>query len=366
MRPRRRLRGVDLPAAPAGQQRQQVLGDERRDLHVPDLRPPAARPVRPVQGGAAPRALRRRRHFLPLVRVRVPRQPRPGMPRLPAALAVRAPLPFRGLRGPSAQPCAAHAPRSGPSTAASPRSCCPTPAAAPVPRPSAPAAGTAPAEPPAQPAASRSRRPWPRSPPAAGPPAHADPRCRQAHQAHRTQTPSMLNLSQRFKHPAPRVASRAQPGRSPRTPVLCQADAMGTMQRIAPIFAVHDLDAAMRYYQRLGFTVRAGGMLETCGPAGKGCTFPVTQNRFSSKVGVPAPVGKVHPMPTVTPDLPGCRPAGRPSSLIDRSSARAPGGCSRRRCGPRWMPTSPVRRPSGTSTVTGWWSGTGRPSRGRC
>jgi hypothetical protein len=32
---------------------------------------------------------------------------------------------------------------------------------------------------------------------------------------------------------------------------------MGTMQRIAPIFAVHDLDAAMRHYQRLGFTVRA-------------------------------------------------------------------------------------------------------------
>ena len=32
---------------------------------------------------------------------------------------------------------------------------------------------------------------------------------------------------------------------------------MGTMQRIAPIFAVHDLDAAMRHYRRLGFTVRA-------------------------------------------------------------------------------------------------------------
>jgi predicted enzyme related to lactoylglutathione lyase len=27
--------------------------------------------------------------------------------------------------------------------------------------------------------------------------------------------------------------------------------------RIAPIFAVHDLDAAMRHYQRLGFSVRA-------------------------------------------------------------------------------------------------------------
>jgi hypothetical protein len=32
---------------------------------------------------------------------------------------------------------------------------------------------------------------------------------------------------------------------------------MGTIQRIAPIFAVHDLDVAMRHYQRLGFTVRA-------------------------------------------------------------------------------------------------------------
>ena len=32
---------------------------------------------------------------------------------------------------------------------------------------------------------------------------------------------------------------------------------MGTMQRIAPIFGVHDLDAAMGHYQRLGFTVRA-------------------------------------------------------------------------------------------------------------
>jgi predicted enzyme related to lactoylglutathione lyase len=32
---------------------------------------------------------------------------------------------------------------------------------------------------------------------------------------------------------------------------------MGTMLRIAPIFPVHDLDAAMSHYQRLGFTVRA-------------------------------------------------------------------------------------------------------------
>jgi hypothetical protein len=34
------------------------------------------------------------------------------------------------------------------------------------------------------------------------------------------------------------------------------------MERIAPIFAVHDLDAAMEHYQRLGFAVppyAAGG-----------------------------------------------------------------------------------------------------------
>jgi hypothetical protein len=32
---------------------------------------------------------------------------------------------------------------------------------------------------------------------------------------------------------------------------------MTTMTRVAPIFAVHDLDAALRYYQGLGFAVRA-------------------------------------------------------------------------------------------------------------
>ena len=37
-------------------------------------------------------------------------------------------------------------------------------------------------------------------------------------------------------------------------PVLCEADAT---ERIAPIFAVHDLGAAMEHYQRLGFAVRA-------------------------------------------------------------------------------------------------------------
>jgi|SRR5581483_867504 len=42
---------------------------------------------------------------------------------------------------------------------------------------------------------------------------------------------------------------------------LCQADPVEALRRIAPIFAVHDLDAAMEFYRRLGFAVRpyAGG-----------------------------------------------------------------------------------------------------------
>jgi hypothetical protein len=32
---------------------------------------------------------------------------------------------------------------------------------------------------------------------------------------------------------------------------------MASLRRIAPIFAVHDLDAAMDHYRRLGFAVRA-------------------------------------------------------------------------------------------------------------
>jgi len=32
---------------------------------------------------------------------------------------------------------------------------------------------------------------------------------------------------------------------------------VATLKRIAPIFAVHDLDAAMAHYQRLGFATRA-------------------------------------------------------------------------------------------------------------
>ena len=42
-------------------------------------------------------------------------------------------------------------------------------------------------------------------------------------------------------------------------------------------------------------------MLETCGSAGEGCTFPVTEWRFSSKDGVGAPTGRYHPILTVVP-----------------------------------------------------------------
>lgn len=42
--------------------------------------------------------------------------------------------------------------------------------------------------------------------------------------------------------------------RSPCARVLCEAEAM---ERIAPIFAVRNLDAAMEHYRRLGFAVRA-------------------------------------------------------------------------------------------------------------
>lgn len=38
---------------------------------------------------------------------------------------------------------------------------------------------------------------------------------------------------------------------------LCKACAMSALKRIAPIFAVHDLEVAMAHYQRLGFATRA-------------------------------------------------------------------------------------------------------------
>ena len=36
-------------------------------------------------------------------------------------------------------------------------------------------------------------------------------------------------------------------------------------------------------------------MLETCGSAGEGCTFPVTESRSQAMTGVDAPAGKVQP-----------------------------------------------------------------------
>jgi hypothetical protein len=38
---------------------------------------------------------------------------------------------------------------------------------------------------------------------------------------------------------------------------LCNHSAMGGLKRIAPIFAVRDLDVAMAHYERLGFATRA-------------------------------------------------------------------------------------------------------------
>jgi hypothetical protein len=97
VRPGRGPGGVHLPAARAGQQRQQVLGDEPGDFHVPDLRPPRPCAIRVLQAGPAPGALRRRRDFLPLSGIGIPRQAGPPMTGLPAALTVLAPLPLRDL-----------------------------------------------------------------------------------------------------------------------------------------------------------------------------------------------------------------------------------------------------------------------------
>ena len=40
------------------------------------------------------------------------------------------------------------------------------------------------------------------------------------------------------------------------SPELCNTLAMGTLERIAPIFAVRDLEVAMERYRRLGFATR--------------------------------------------------------------------------------------------------------------
>ncbi len=101
VRPGRRVRHGSLPAARAGQRRQQPFGYEPAEPHVPDLRPdlrPARRRrLRAIQAHPASRALRRRICALLLVRVRVPLQPGAGMTPLASALAIRAPLPLRDL-----------------------------------------------------------------------------------------------------------------------------------------------------------------------------------------------------------------------------------------------------------------------------
>ena len=43
----------------------------------------------------------------------------------------------------------------------------------------------------------------------------------------------------------------------PARPPMREARSMANLQRIAPIFSVHDLNAAMDHYRRLGFDVRA-------------------------------------------------------------------------------------------------------------
>src|SRR6266567_2159454 len=72
----------------------------------------------------------------------------------------------------------------------------------------------------------------------------------------------------RTRHRVPRMADPAsrtvsmpfENGSRPSHRALGQGwprDTIRAMERIAPIFPVHDLDAAMGHYQRLGFTVRA-------------------------------------------------------------------------------------------------------------
>jgi hypothetical protein len=101
MRPARRGGNRDLPAAWAGQRRQQPLTHQLADPHVPDLRPRRARRPGTVQADPAPRALRRRISALALIRVRVAPQAAARMAGLPAPLAVLAPLPLRLLAVPA-------------------------------------------------------------------------------------------------------------------------------------------------------------------------------------------------------------------------------------------------------------------------
>src|SRR6266536_2768721 len=75
--------------------RQQILGAPPDHLHIPDLRPGRAGSRRVGQIVCAATAGRRRLHLLALLRIRIPDQTMPGMPRLPAPRPVRATLPRR-------------------------------------------------------------------------------------------------------------------------------------------------------------------------------------------------------------------------------------------------------------------------------
>jgi len=58
--------------------------------------------------------------------------------------------------------------------------------------------------------------------------------------------------------PFPPSDDTGVPCRSEASPsFVCEAHVMATGLRVAPIFSVRDLDAAIRFYRRLGFTVRA-------------------------------------------------------------------------------------------------------------
>lgn len=56
--------------------------------------------------------------------------------------------------------------------------------------------------------------------------------------------------------------------------------------------------------------LREGAMLETCGSAGEGCTFPVSESRSQAMTGVDAPAGKVQPDAHRSPWRP-LRPQGQ-------------------------------------------------------
>jgi len=102
MRPRRRGRERDRPAARAQKTWQRPLGHLLDHLRVDDLRPPGLSGLRAVQGRLAGTALRRGLRGLRLARIRIPFQAFPRMTGLPDPLAVLPALPLGLLPGPPA------------------------------------------------------------------------------------------------------------------------------------------------------------------------------------------------------------------------------------------------------------------------